>query len=510
MNKSLLLIIMDGWGEREEAEGNAVKLARTPNFDRLRNENPFTYVNASGEFVGLPDGQMGNSEVGHLNLGAGRVVFQDFVRISNAIKDGSFFDNHCLIEAMDQVKEGNSLHLIGLVSDGGVHSHLTHLHALVDMAKQRGLRNVAVHAILDGRDTPPESGLSYLRRLTEHLTTTGLGRVATVMGRYYPMDRDKRWDRVQRGFEAMTDGIGQTASDYLKAIEASYQNNVADEFVEPIVVVDRNGSPLHKIENGDVIIFFNFRADRARQLTRALMDPEFSEFERKKNPDVRLVTMTEYDKEFPLPQAFPPKRMANILAEISAKAGKQNLRIAETEKYAHVTYFFNGGVEQPFEGENRILIPSPKVQTYDQQPEMSAYEVASTLLAELKANHYDFVVCNFANPDMVGHSGILEAAIKAVETVDTCVGQVVGSIDLSKYAVLITADHGNAEQMFNAETNGRHTFHTNNLVPCILIDDSYNGSLISNGSLRDFAPTICNYMGIPIPPEMTGRDLRSS
>ncbi|MCK5642378.1 MAG: 2,3-bisphosphoglycerate-independent phosphoglycerate mutase, partial [Gammaproteobacteria bacterium] len=370
MNKTLLLIIMDGGGEREAVEGNAVKLARTPNIDRLRKENPFTCVNASGEFVGLPHGQMGNSEVGHLNLGAGRVVFQNFVRISNAIEDGSFFDNHCLSEAMDQVKEGNSLHLIGLLSDGGVHSHQTHLHALIDMAKQRGVRNVAVHAILDGRDTPPENGLSYLGLLKEHLTTTGLGKVATVMGRFYAMDRDNRWDRVQRAFDAMTDGIGETASDYLTAVEESYQHKITDEFIEPIVVVDGNGSPLGKIEDGDVIIFFNFRADRTRQLTRALMDAEFDGFERKKNPKVLLTGMTEYDKGFPLPQAFAPNRMANILAEISSKAGKQNLRIAETEKYAHVTYFFNGGVEQPYEGENRILIPSPKVPTYDQQPEM--------------------------------------------------------------------------------------------------------------------------------------------
>lgn len=509
MNKSLLLIIMDGWGEREAIEGNAVKLARTPNFDRLRKEHPFTCVNASGQFVGLPEGQMGNSEVGHLNLGAGRVVFQDFVRISNAIRDGSFFDNECLIETMDGVKDENTLHLIGLVSDGGVHSHQTHLHALIDMAVRRGLRDVAVHAILDGRDTPPENGISYLKQLQEHLDRAGLGNVATVMGRYYAMDRDRRWDRIRRAYEAMTEGTGKAVSDYSSAVEESYRKQVTDEFVEPLVVVDGNGSPLHKIEDGDAILFFNFRADRARQLTRALMDEDFDGFERRKRPRVKLATMTEYDKNFPLPQAFPANKMTNILAEISSMAGKKNLRIAETEKYAHVTYFFNGGVEQPYPGENRILIPSPKVPTYDQKPEMSAFEVVSTLIAELKSNHYDFIVCNFANPDMVGHSGILDAAIKAVETVDTCVGEVISSIDLDEYAVLITADHGNAEQMFDGNTHGPHTAHTSNLVPCILVDGSYNGSLIQHASLRDFAPTICSYIGIPIPSEMTGRDLRS-
>jgi 2,3-bisphosphoglycerate-independent phosphoglycerate mutase len=500
---------MDGWGEREEAEGNAVKLARTPNFDQFRNQHPFTRVNASGRFVGLPDGQMGNSEVGHLNLGAGRVVFQDFVRISNAIEDGSLFDNACLLETMDGVKDGNTLHFIGLVSDGGVHSHQTHLHALIDMAARRGVSDVAVHAILDGRDTPPQNGVIYLERLRDHLVKGGLGSVATVMGRYYAMDRDRRWDRTQRAYEAMTEGSGKPASDYVSAVEESYRNKVTDEFVEPIVVVDGNGDPLHIIEDGDVVIFFNFRADRARQLTRALMDPDFDGFERAGKPAVHLATMTRYDKSFPLPVAYPPNEMKNILAEVSGAAGKKNLRIAETEKYAHVTYFFNGGVEQPYPGEKRILIPSPKVPTYDQKPEMSAFEVASALIQELNQNHYDFVVCNFANPDMVGHSGILEAAVKAVETVDTCVGEVVASIDLDKYAVLITADHGNAEQMFDPKTNGPLTAHSNNLVPCILIDSSYKGSLIEQPSLRDFAPTICNYTGIPIPSEMTGRDLRA-
>jgi len=508
MNKSLLLIIMDGWGESDDVEGNAVKLARTPNFDRFRKENPFTRVNASGRFVGLPDGQMGNSEVGHLNLGAGRVVFQDFVRISDAIKNGSFFENECLIEMMDGVKKGNTLHLIGLVSDGGVHSHQTHLNALIDMAAGRGVPDVAVHAILDGRDTAPRNGISYLKLLRQHLIEAGLGGVVTVMGRYYAMDRDRRWDRTERAYDAMTQGTGNPASDYVNAVERSYEKEVTDEFVEPIVVVDGNGLPLGTIGDGDTVIFFNFRADRARQLTRALADGDFDGFERRKKPDLRLATMTEYDKNFPLPVAFPPIRMKNILAEASSAAGRKNLRIAETEKYAHVTYFFNGGVEKPYPGENRILIPSPKVPTYDRKPEMSAFEVASALIGELKQNHYDFVVCNFANPDMVGHSGILDAAIKAVETVDTCVGKVVASLDPDKYAVLITADHGNAEQMFDPETNGPHTAHSTNLVPCILIDRSHNGSLMDGASLRDFAPTICNYIGIPVPSEMTGRDLR--
>ncbi len=509
MKKKVLLIIMDGWGEREERENNAVKLGRTPNLDRISAEFPHTLIHASGKYVGLPVGQMGNSEVGHLNLGAGRIVYQDIMRITRAINDGSFFDNPALVDAMEKVKGGGTLHLIGLVSDGGVHSHQSHLNALLDMAGEKGVRNVSLHALLDGRDTPPKSGASYLRELEAYITKAGLGKIATVMGRYYAMDRDNRWDRVERAFDALTSGIGERAGSAVDAVESSYGRGEADEFVEPIVIGDKNGEPVGTVKSGDTIIFFNFRADRTRQITRALFDPAFVEFDRKASPAVHIVTMTEYDRRFPLPIAFGPEEKKNILAEISGKAGMKNLRIAETEKYPHVTYFFNGGREKPYDGEKRILIPSPKVATYDLKPDMSAFEVASTLVEELKANHYDYTICNFANGDMVGHSGILEAAIKAVEAVDTCIGRIMSAVDLDRYVVIITSDHGNAEQMYDEKTKSPHTAHTNNPVPCILVDRDHKGSLIEGGSLRDFAPTICNYIGLPVPAEMTGQDLRS-
>ncbi len=510
VKKTILLIIMDGWGEREERDGNAVKLARTPTFDRLRAEYPHTLVQASGTFVGLPEGQMGNSEVGHLNLGAGRVVYQEFMRISKSIDEGSFFENPALIGTMESVKSSGTLHLIGLVSDGGVHSHQRHLHALIDMAKRRGVHDVSVHALLDGRDTPPKSGASFLRKLRGHLEKTGGGRIATVMGRYYAMDRDHRWERVERAYEAITSGIGEQAPDCVEAVERSYERDVTDEFVEPVVIVNHNGSPVSTIRDGDAVIFFNFRADRARELTQALTDGDFSEFKRKAHPSTHFACMTEYDERFALPVAFPPETLVNILAEVAASAGVKELRIAETEKYAHVTYFFNGGREKPYPGEKRILIPSPKVATYDLKPEMSAFEVAETLMKELKTEQYGYVVCNFANPDMVGHTGILEAAIKAIETVDTCVGRVIGSLDLDRYSAIVTADHGNSEQMIDYENGGPHTAHTSNPVPCILVDKDYRGRLINGGSLRDFAPTICSYLDIPQPVEMTGRDLRTN
>jgi 2,3-bisphosphoglycerate-independent phosphoglycerate mutase len=389
-----------------------------------------------------------------------------------------------------------------------VHSLQEHLEAVIDLAGRRGVRQVAVHALLDGRDTPRKSGAGYLRQLRDFLGRTGYGVVATVMGRYHAMDRDNRWDRVARAYDAMTRGVGERTADYVAAVEASYKRNVPDEFVEPIVVDDGGGQPVASIKDGDAVIFFNFRADRARQITRALYDTGFTEFERAVFPQVHVATMTEYDSKFPLPIAFGPETMPNILAEVAAGAGKKNLRIAETEKYAHVTYFFNGGREEPFPGESRILIPSPQVATYDLQPGMSAPKVAGTLIKELEKNSHDFIVCNFANGDMVGHTGVLEAAVKAVETVDTCVGRILEAVDLSQYAVIITADHGNAERMFDPATGDPHTAHTTNLVPCILIDPDYSGALIEDGALRDFAPTICNYIGLPVPAEMTGRDLR--
>jgi 2,3-bisphosphoglycerate-independent phosphoglycerate mutase len=502
-------MVLDGWGYREEREANAVAQASTPHFDRLWARYPHTLINTSGTAVGLPDGMMGNSEVGHLNLGAGRVVNQEIMRISTAIQDGSFFENPVLGEAMDAVKETGSLHLVGLLSSGGVHSMQEHLLALVDMAKARGVRKVSIHAILDGRDTPPRSGMGYLANTRERLLEKGIGRVVSVMGRYYCMDRDNRWERIERAYDAMTRGIGKRVPVHLEALQESYNNDITDEFVEPIVVVDEEGAPVDVLKDGDSLIFFNFRADRAREITRAFTEEDFAHFERTVHPKIHFTCMTQYDKRFLLPVAFAPSQPKNILAETAAKRGLTNLRIAETEKYAHVTFFFNGGREEEYPGEKRILIPSPRVATYDLQPEMSAEELAATLVRELGSGGHDFIICNFANPDMVGHTGVLEAAITAVETVDRCVGTVVDALDLDRDAVIITADHGNAELMLDPGNHGPHTAHTTNLVPCILLDNHYTGALIEGGSLRDVAPTICHYLGIDPPPEMTGSDLRA-
>jgi 2,3-bisphosphoglycerate-independent phosphoglycerate mutase len=503
-----ILLILDGWGHREDRDGNAVLLARTPHMDRLMETYPHTLLNASGEFVGLPHGQMGNSEVGHLNLGAGRVVYQDIMRISKSIDDGTFFENPVLVEAVEAVRERGSLHLMGLLSPGGVHSLQKHLYALIDMAKRHRVGNVSIHAILDGRDTPPRSGLSFLEELDAHLRQNGIGRVATVMGRYYCMDRDNRWDRVEKAYDAMTLGAGVHAADHLAALRDSYARDVTDEFVDPIVVVDEAGRPVDTVKDGDSIIFFNFRADRAREITRAFTEEPFDQFPRQSRPAVHFACMTMYDERFALPAAFPPDNPHNILAEAAAARGMKTLRIAETEKYAHVTFFFNGGREKEYPGEKRILIPSPRVATYDLKPDMNAFEVARTLVAELANGAADYVICNFANPDMVGHTGILEAAIKAVETVDTCVGTVVSSLDLDRDVAIITADHGNAEQMIDYENGGPHTAHTTNLVPCVLLDNRYRGGLLDGGALRDISPTICGYLGIDPPEEMTGTDLR--
>jgi 2,3-bisphosphoglycerate-independent phosphoglycerate mutase len=499
---------MDGWGWREESDGNAVLQARTPTFDRLWGSRPRTLINCSGPEVGLPEGQMGNSEVGHMNLGAGRVVYQDIVRIDRAIADGSFFENEVLIGAMEKGKAG-ALHLVGLLSDGGVHSHQDQLYALVAMAKQRGVQRVYIHAVLDGRDTPPRNGIKYLAALEHKLEEIGVGRVATVVGRYYCMDRDKRWDRVKRAYDLYTLGEGEQAADIADAMTRSYDRGVTDEFVEPIVVVD-GGKPVGLVKDGDSVLFFNFRADRARQITAAFTDGTFDHFALNVDPaKLHYTCLTEYDKTFNLPLAFPPETYNNILAEVAAAAGKTSLRIAETEKYAHVTYFFNGGVEKTYPGENRILIPSPKVATYDLKPEMSAFEVCDTLIEEIKSDKNDYIVCNFANPDMVGHTGVMEAAIAAIETVDTCVGRIVDVLDLDRHAAIITSDHGNAEDMIDYRNNGPQTAHTTDPVPCILLDSDYNGALIEGGALRDIAPTICNYLGVPVPEDMTGRDLRA-
>jgi 2,3-bisphosphoglycerate-independent phosphoglycerate mutase len=503
--KKALLIIMDGWGWREDSDGNAVRLAKTPNVDALWDNYPHTLINGSGPYVGLPEGQMGNSEVGHLNIGAGRVVYQDIVRIDHAIADGTFFDNEVLGAAMDNAK-GRSLHLIGLVSDGGVHSHQSHLYALARMAAQRGVERFFVHAVLDGRDTPPENGVKYLAMLGDALEGTG-GRIASVVGRYYCMDRDKRWDRVQRAYDLLTLGEGAVASDPCEAVRASYAAGVTDEFVEPIVVAEE-GSPAGTINDGDSVIFFNFRADRAREITHALADAEFNDFPRNKHPLVHYACMTKYEDSFDLPVAFPPESRTNILVDVAAAAGKTTLRIAETEKYAHVTYFFNGGDEAVHDGETRILVPSPRVATYDLQPEMSAYEVCDRLTTEIESDRHDYIICNFANPDMVGHTGIVEAAIKACETVDECIGRIMKVVDLERTGVIVTADHGNAEEMIDYINGGPHTAHTTNPVPCILVDPDYRGALVEDGALKDIAPTICNYLGIERPEEMNGLDLR--
>jgi len=500
---------MDGWGLREERDANAVAAADTPIVDALWDKYPHTTLVTSGAAVGLPDGQMGNSEVGHLNLGAGRVVHQDIVRISDAIESGELFENPALLEAMRAVGEGGTLHLIGLLSSGGVHSALGHLYALLEMAKRENIGKVALHPVTDGRDTSPTGGKAFLGELQGVIDKTGIGTIATVVGRYFCMDRDKRWDRVRKAYDAYTLGEGSITTDYAAALQASYDDGVTDEFVEPVVVVNDDGKPVGRVNDGDAIIFFNFRADRARQITRAFTDSSFDGFERKRFPRVSFVCMTQYDHQFTLPIAFPPLRMDNILAEVASNAQCRGFRIAETEKYAHVTYFFNGGVEQAYNGEDRNLVPSPKVATYDMKPDMSAFELTDLLIETLTKNDHDYVICNFANPDMVGHTGVMEAAVRAVETVDTCVGRVVSALDCSVDAVIVTADHGNAEMMIDPETGGPHTAHTTNPVPCILVDDLYSGRLIADGSLRDIAPTICNYLEVPIPKEMTGRDLRA-
>jgi 2,3-bisphosphoglycerate-independent phosphoglycerate mutase len=505
--RKALLIIMDGWGWREEREANAVRLARTPVFDHLWETRPHTLIQASGPWVGLPDGQMGNSEVGHLNIGAGRVVYQDIVRIDRAIADGSLFENPALLGAMRHAASGKALHLMGLVSDGGVHSHQSHLYALLEMARRSGVREAWVHAILDGRDTSPHGGEGYLRELEEQMHALGLGAVSTVVGRYWAMDRDKRWERTRRAYDLFTRGEGQRAASAAEAVRRSYDAGVTDEFVEPAMVADAN--PRGLVRDGDAVVFFNFRADRARQITHAFADESFSGFERTARPRVHYVCMSRYEEVFDLPVAFAPESREHILVDTAAARGKKTLRIAETEKYAHVTYFFNGGEESKFEGETRILIPSPRVPTYDLKPEMSAAEVCDALIAEIRADRHDYLICNFANPDMVGHTGVIAAAIKACETVDACVGRVLEAVDLGPYAVIVTADHGNAETMIDPATGGPHTAHTTNPVPCILVDRDYQGPLIEGGSLRDIAPTILNYMGIPVPAEMTGRDLRA-
>lgn len=506
--KFTALMILDGFGERAEAAGNAVLAAKTPNIDALKQQYPWTKIGASGMSVGLPDGQMGNSEVGHLNIGAGRIVYQELTRITKAISDGDFFQKEEFLGAIENAKQkGTALHLMGLLSDGGVHSHIEHLFALVELAKRQGLEKVYIHCFMDGRDVPPESGKGYMEQLCKKLEEIGAGQVATVMGRYYAMDRDNRWERVQKAYEAMVLGQGEQNSCPVAAMQASYDAGVTDEFVLPTVIV-KDGEPVAKIGADDSIIFFNFRPDRAREITRTLIDPAFDGFERAYFP-VYYVCMTQYDKTFPnVYVAYKPQVLSNTLGEYLAKNGKKQFRIAETEKYAHVTFFFNGGVEQPNEGEDRFLIPSPKVATYDLQPEMSAYEVAEKACEMIRSGNYDVMILNFANPDMVGHTGVMEAAVKACETVDECVGKVVAAIREVGGEVIITADHGNSEMMIDPETKGPFTAHTTNLVPCILVSDARKDAKLKEGGiLADLAPTILELMGLPKPGEMEGSSL---
>jgi 2,3-bisphosphoglycerate-independent phosphoglycerate mutase len=507
--KPLLLIILDGWGYNPDQEGNAILAANTPNIRKLRDSYPHTLLKASGHDVGLPKGQMGNSEVGHLNIGAGRVVYQELTRISKAIDEGSLKTNKVLLEAMTRLHgTGKVLHLLGLLSDGGVHSHIKHLFALLDMAVQVGVEDIFIHPILDGRDVLPQSAKEYIYELEKKLQEIGRGKIATVSGRYYSMDRDKRWDRVEKAYQALVYAQGSTASNALAALEGSYDNKIVDEFVNPTVIVNDNGKPLAPIQDGDSIIFFNFRADRAREITRAFIEEDFEGFERPHRPQVHYVCLTEYDASFDCPVAFPPQNLENTLGEVLSDQGLKQLRIAETEKYAHVTFFFNGGIEEPEKGEERILIQSPEVPTYNLKPEMSAFEIADTLLQKLKQEEYDVIVLNFANADMVGHTGFFKATTEALEAVDNCLGKIVDEVRRKGGTVIITADHGNAENMIDKETHSPLTAHSTNRVPFILADDKYKGrSLREEGALCDIAPTILELLNLEVPPEMTGQSL---
>jgi 2,3-bisphosphoglycerate-independent phosphoglycerate mutase len=507
MTKPLLLMILDGWGINPNRENNAIALARTPNMDRLCAAYPCTDIGTSGLSVGLPEGQMGNSEVGHLNMGAGRVVYQDLTRISKAIADGDLFRNPVLLDCMAAVKKsGGRLHLAGLLSDGGVHSHNTHLYALLEMAKREGISETFVHCIMDGRDTPPQSGADYIDQLEGEILKTGYGTIATVIGRFYAMDRDNRWERVEQAYNAIVLGEGEKAGSAELAIDLSYARGVTDEFVLPTVITGEGSAP-GILRDGDGFIFFNFRSDRAREITRALTDPAFTGFGRKAFPKfASYVCMTTYDETFGLPVAFGQEELKNILGEVVSRAGLRQLRIAETEKYAHVTFFFNGGSEAPFPGEDRALIPSPKeVKTYDEKPEMSVYPVTEELLKRLDGG-YALIVLNFANADMVGHTGILEAAIRGVEAVDDCVGKLTDKLLALGGTAIITADHGNAEMMRD-ETGEPHTAHTCDKAPLILVSDALKDARVRSGILADIAPTILQLLGIPQPPEMTGTRL---
>jgi 2,3-bisphosphoglycerate-independent phosphoglycerate mutase len=508
----LALIIIDGWGYSPTREGNAIALADTPYYDQLVNDYPHTLLEASGTRVGLPAGIMGNSEVGHLNIGSGRVIRMDVSRVDHEISTGEFFQNPVLTTAMDSVKQdGKSLHLMGLLSDGQVHSSLEHLYALLEMAQRRSLERVYVHCFLDGRDTPPSSAVQYLEQVQKRMDQIGCGKIASVVGRYYAMDRDKRWERTKRAYDLLVNAEGEKALDPVAAVKRSYERGITDEFVESIVIIKEEGEPVATIQDGDAVVFFNFRPDRARQLTRALAVGGFNEFPVPRRPRIKFVCFTLYDRTFDLPIAFGPNEHHNVLAEVWAGDAVRNYRLAETEKYAHVTYFFNGGVEKEYPCERRLLVPSPKIATYDLQPEMSAFKVTKELLAAIEANETNIFVVNFANPDMVGHTGKLAKTIEACQHVDACLGWITKAIRNAGGITMITADHGNAEQMINLDTGQPHTAHTSNPVPFHLIDEASRGlQLRSGGALEDVAPTILGLLDIEPPAEMTGRDLRKS
>ena len=505
-DKLTMLMILDGFGENKEEKANAVKLANTPNIDKLMKTCPTTDIHTSGLDVGLPEGQMGNSEVGHTNIGAGRIVYQELTRITKSIEDGDFFTNEEFIAAIENCKKYNSkLHIMGLLSNGGVHSHIRHLFGLLELAKRRDFEDVYVHCFMDGRDTAPSSGESFISELEEKMKEKGVGKIATITGRFYAMDRDKRWQRVEKAYNALVRGEGEKATSTIGAVESSYQKEIFDEFIEPTVIVNGE-TPVATIGKHDSVIFFNYRPDRAREITRTLVDKEFNEFEVEKDLDLYYVCMTSYDETMPnVHIAFKKEELKNTFGEYISKHGLTQLRIAETEKYAHVTFFFNGGEEKQYPGEDRILVPSPKVETYDLKPEMSAYEVTDKVVEAINSKKYDCIILNYANPDMVGHTGVLEAAIKAIETIDECVGRVIEAVNNQDGVLLITADHGNAEQMIDYKTGEPHTAHTTNPVPLILV--GMENAKLREGRLADLAPTMLDIMNLEKPAEMTGESL---
>ncbi|MFK5915165.1 MAG: 2,3-bisphosphoglycerate-independent phosphoglycerate mutase [Woeseiaceae bacterium] len=505
--KPIVLVILDGFGHSEETEGNAIAAAHKPTWNKLWDENPHTYIKGSGAEVGLPADQMGNSEVGHLNLGAGRVVYQEYTRVSRSIKTGSFYSNDTLIESVSQAKENNkAVHILGLLSTGGVHSHEEHIHAMCKLAVDQGVEKVYLHAFLDGRDTPPKSAKSSIEAMEAVFDELGHGQFASVIGRYYAMDRDHRWPRIQSAYELITEGEGEFQADSaLAALNSAYVRDETDEFVKATSIPGKDGKAI-KVEDGDAVIFMNFRSDRARQITRPFIEPDFNDFPRQRALKLgNFTSLTEYNSDYDIPIAYPAERLSNVFGDYISQLGMRQLRIAETEKYAHVTFFFNGGREEPFEFEDRILIPSPDVATYDQQPEMNAVKLTDSLIEAMECGKYDVIICNYANADMVGHSGKFDAAVKAIETLDDCLARLLVSIDKAGGEMLVTADHGNAEMMFNPETNQAHTAHTINPVPFVYY--GRDAKMESSGSLSDVAPTMLYLMGLEQPAEMTGRSL---